>query len=180
MCHGSPTLDSFQFKTTREAAESNKDSKEPNEAKQESTNDSKDSKECEKKIGEAVLECRLNSSQNQICPANQVWKLHQFWFSMYIYKDRVVSQCSLHLQGSCCFAMFSTFTRFYLGSQVPQGSNSFMDHESHFFMSFILPLPWLIFILFIINLIILRIDFIICRCHHWLMWPTSSALSPPP
>jgi len=83
VCHGSPTLDSFQFKKTREAGESNEDSKEANkvnedskEAKEvkqeESTNNSKDSKECGKKTAEAVFECRLNSSLNQICPANQV------------------------------------------------------------------------------------------------------------
>ena len=84
MCHGSPTLDSFQFKITSEAAKSNKDSKEPNEAKQEeSTNyckdsrdskdfkDFKDFKDCEKKTAEAVIECRLNSSQNEIV-ANKV------------------------------------------------------------------------------------------------------------
>ena len=83
VCHGSPTLDSFQFKKTREAGESNEDSKEANEAnedskeakevkQEESTNNSKDSKECGKKTAEAVFECRLNSSLNQICPANQV------------------------------------------------------------------------------------------------------------
>ena len=67
LCHGSPTLDSFQFKIRE--AESNKDNKDSKDSK-DFNKISDDSNESEKAA--AIVTCRLKSS-DQTWPTNQVW-----------------------------------------------------------------------------------------------------------
>merc|ERR1712108_68507 len=66
--HGSPTLDSFQFKIRE--AESNKDSNKVKE--EESKKADKEVKNDSKEFEKAAIKCRLNSNSDETCPANQV------------------------------------------------------------------------------------------------------------
>ena len=70
-CHGSPTLDSFQFKIRE--AESNKDSRDSKDSKDSNKDFNKisdDANDSEKAA--AIVTCRLKSS-DQTWPTNQVW-----------------------------------------------------------------------------------------------------------
>merc|ERR1711974_346767 len=96
--HGSPTLDSFQFKIRE--AESNKDSNKVKE--EESEKADKEVKNDSKEFEKAAIKCRLNSNSDETCPANQVSPLADV-------AHLLLTCCPSHLTPSTWQAAISTY-----------------------------------------------------------------------